>query len=132
MKNISISLVLTVFVIAAGFTFKQTKPWKVPEVSANKKNASPADAQTVATGKSLWDLHCKSCHGAKGLGDGSKSAQLKTVPGDFTKNETQSQKDGALFFKISEGRDDMPSYKKKIPDEDDRWALVNYIRELKK
>jgi hypothetical protein len=26
----------------------------------------------------------------------------------------------------------MPSFKKKIPDEDDIWALVNYMRTLKK
>ena len=90
------------------------------------------DAQTIATGKTLYTTHCKSCHGAKGMGDGSKAAQLKTEAGDFTKATFQSQTDGALFYKTSEGRDDMPSFKKKVPDEDDRWALVNFMRTLKK
>lgn len=66
------------------------------------------------------------------LGDGSKAAQLETEPGDFSKADTQAQPDGSLFYKTTEGRDDMPSFKKKIPDEDDRWALVAFIRTLKK
>ena len=41
--------------------------------------------QAIADGKALYATHCKSCHGTKGLGDGSKAAQLKTEPGDFSK-----------------------------------------------
>jgi mono/diheme cytochrome c family protein len=77
-------------------------------------------------------MHCKSCHGNKGLGDGSKAAQLKTDPGNFSLNEEQKETDGSFFYKISEGRDDMPSFKKKISDPDDIWSLVNYIRTMKK
>ncbi len=120
--------------IATSFTLKpleQNKPWPVPEAAKNKKNPVKSDAQTLATGKALWSKHCKSCHGAKGLGDGSKAAQLDTEAGDFSKPATQSQSDGSLFYKTSEGRDDMPAFKKKVPDEDDRWALVNFIRTLK-
>ena len=61
-----------------------------------------------------------------------KASQLKTEPGDFSKADVQSQSDGSIFYKSSEGRDDMPSFKKKIPDADDRWSLVNYIRTFKK
>jgi mono/diheme cytochrome c family protein len=66
------------------------------------------------------------------LGDGSKAAQLKTEPGDFSQSETQAQTDGELFYKTAEGRDDMPAFKKKIPDQDDIWALVHYMRTFKK
>jgi hypothetical protein len=66
------------------------------------------------------------------LGDGSKAAQLKTKCGDFSSTEFQSQSDGAIFFKASEGRDDMPSFKKKIPVQEDVWSIVNYMRTLKK
>ena len=121
------------FTMMVGFnSLMQKKPWPVPDVAKNKKNPVKSDAQTVATGKALYTTHCKSCHGTKGLGDGTKAAQLKTEPGDFSKPDFQSQTDGALFYKTSEGRDDMPSFKKKIPDEDDRWGLVNYMRTLKK
>lgn len=110
----------------------QKKPWPVPDNYKNMKNPVASNAESIANGKELWGQHCKSCHGTKGLGDGPKAAQLKTEPGDFSKSETQSQTDGSLFYKISEGREDMPSFKKKIPDHDDIWGLVNYIRALKK
>ncbi len=117
----------------SGFSHLQPKkPWVVPDVSKNKKNPVSPDAQTIATGKALWNTHCKSCHGSKGLGDGPKASKLKTESGDFSTADFQSQTDGSLFYKTSEGRDDMPKYKKKIPDEDDRWSLVLFMRTLKK
>lgn len=134
MKSRSIIAILVAGLIATSFTLRlnDQKPWPVPDAAKNKKNPVAADAQTLATGKTLWNTHCKSCHGAKGLGDGSKAAQLKTEPGDFSKPVVQTQTDGSLFYKLSEGRDDMPAFKKKIADEDDRWSLVNFIRTLKK
>jgi mono/diheme cytochrome c family protein len=51
---------------------------------------------------------------------------------DFAKEVVQKQSDGSLFYKIHEGRDEMPTFKKKIPEESDVWSLVNYIRTLKK
>ena len=96
------------------------------------KNPVAADATSISEGKALYSTHCKSCHGTKGLGDGNKAAQLKTDPGDFSKADFQSQSDGALYYKTTEGRDDMPSFKKKIPDADERWSVVNFMRTLKK
>ena len=112
--------------------FQPKKPWIAPGNYINMKNAVPSNAESIANGKSLWGTHCKSCHGNKGLGDGSKAAQLKTDPGNFSLAEEQKEPDGSFFYKISEGRDDMPSFKKKIPDQDDIWGLVNYIRTMKK
>jgi len=135
MKKKTIMLFLITGLAASAFTFKTNddkKPWPVPDAAKNKKNPVASNAASIAAGKELWSTHCKSCHGAKGLGDGSKAAQLKTEPGDFSKADTQSQTEGSLFYKIAEGRDDMPGFKKKIPDEDDRWNLVVFTRTLKK
>ena len=134
MKINSMIIALISGLLIMGFTIKMQdrKPWPVPDAAKNKKNAVANNAESVAAGKTLWNTHCKSCHGAKGLGDGTKAAQLKTEPGDFSKADVQSQTDGALFYKLSEGRDDMPNFKKKIADEEDRWNLVCFIRTLKK
>ncbi len=110
----------------------QKKPWPVPEAAKTKKNPVPATAASLATGKELWSTHCKSCHGSKGLGDGSKASQLNTEPGDFSKTDFQLQTDGAIFYKTSEGRDDMPGFKKKITDHADIWSIVNYLRGFRK
>jgi len=125
--------VIAVSVMSVAFTsIQQSKPWPVPDKNAKMANPVKADKASIAAGKALWSLHCSSCHGKTGLGDGSKAAQLKTQPEDMTKASLQSQPDGSLFYKVSEGRDDMPSFKKKIPDADDIWNLVNYMRTLKK
>jgi mono/diheme cytochrome c family protein len=105
--------------------------WKVPDAAKNKTNPMKGDAASVAVGKTLYATHCKSCHGTKGKGDGPKASQLDTECGDFTKAAFQAQTDGALFYKTSEGRKDMPSFKKKLPEADDIWAIVNYMRTLK-
>ena len=109
----------------------QTPPWNVPDTYKNKANPVKADAESIANGKSLYGTHCKSCHGSKGKGDGPKASQLDTECGDFTKASFHAQTDGALFYKTYEGRKDMPSFKKKIPDANDIWAVVNYMRTLK-
>lgn len=107
------------------------EPWPVPDNYKNKVNPLKGDAGSVTTGKTLYTTHCKSCHGTKGKGDGPKAAQLDTESGDFTKATFQSQTDGALYYKTEKGRKDMPSFKTKIPDPDDIWSIINYMRTLK-
>ena len=124
-------LVPGVILIFGFSTFQSKQPWAVPDNAAKAANPVKADATSLATGKSLWTKHCQSCHGKKGMGDGTKSASLKTAPGDFTKADFQKQSDGALFYKTSEGRKDMPSFKKKIADAEERWSVINYMRTFK-
>ena len=124
---------LAVGLMSAAFTYEQQpKPWVVPAASAKATNPVKSSKESIADGKALWSQHCSSCHGKSGLGDGSKAAQLKTTPNDMTKADFQSQSDGSIFYKISEGRNDMPSFKKKLPEKEDIWSLVVYIRTLKK
>lgn len=122
-----------IFGMITGFRqVQQKKPWVVPDADKNKVNPIKPDASSISDGKELWVKHCQSCHGKTGKGDGTKAAELKTEPGNFTKADVQSQTDGSLYYKISKGRDDMPGFKKKIPENDDIWSIVNFIRTLKK
>ena len=117
------------FVFYSFTTIVQDK-WVVPEKYENMKN--PTDPTVdMAIGKSLYSKHCKSCHGAEGYGDGSKADEVEGDLGDFSSAEFQSQTDGALFYKSTFGWEDMPEYTKKMPDDEDRWLIVNYIRKLK-
>ena len=131
-KYISIVFTVMFVTVLMAFVPKTTNdPWPVPDKYKNMANPVKSDATSIATGKELYTTHCKSCHGTKGKGDGPKAAQLDTESGDFTKSAFQSQTDGAIFYKTSEGRKDMPSFKKKISDPNDIWAVVNYMRTLK-
>jgi mono/diheme cytochrome c family protein len=104
----------------------------VPKKAAKKLNRVKSSSEFISNGKSLWSQYCSSCHGKAGKGDGTKAAQLKTQPEDLSGATIQSQSDGALFYKTSEGREDMPSFKKKIPEANDIWDIVNFMRTLKK
>lgn len=132
MKISYIRSLAVIMVLVAGMAYSQTNPWPVPEKDAKTPNPVASNSESISAGKALWGQHCSSCHGKTGLGDGSKTAQLKTQPNDLSKADFQKQTDGAIFYKIEEGKGDMPSYKKKIPDKDDVWNLVNFVRTLKK
>ncbi len=112
------------------FSVLDQEPWVVPEKYQNLDNPITADDESMDIGKSLYNKHCKSCHGKEGLGDGSKAEQLDTPSGDFTDDYFTLQTDGSIYYKTVKGRDDMPSFEKKIPDSEDIWHVVNYIRSL--
>jgi len=96
------------------------------------ENPYADDASLEKVGKMLWSKHCKSCHGNVGLGNGPKAKQLETFPGDLSSEEFQGGSEGAIYYKSYVGRDEMPNFEKKIPDEEDRWAIVNFMRKFAK
>ena len=103
--------------------------WIVPNKYQTMKNPTNPKVD-LSIGKSLYSKHCKSCHGKEGYGDGPKAEEQEGDLGDFSSSIFQSQTNGVLFYKTSFGRDDMPEYTKKMPDDEDRWLIVNYIRTL--
>ena len=106
-----------------------TSGWVVPAKYQTMKN--PTDPKTdLVIGKSLYGKHCKSCHGNEGYGDGTKAKEMKGDLGDFSSKKFQSQTDGAIFYKTTVGRDDMPAFNKKLSSDEDRWLIVNYMRTL--
>ena len=126
-KNLVLFAVLTLGLLSFG-TIMQDE-WVVPEEYKNMKN--PTDpSEDLDIGKSLYSKHCQSCHGKEGYGDGKKANEVEGDLGDFSSPEFQSQSDGTLFYKTSFGYKDMPEYTKKMPDDEDRWLIVNYMRTL--
>ena len=109
----------------------QSTEWIVP--AKYKAMVNPTDLEDeegLEIGEELYDKHCKSCHGKEGLGDGTKAKEQKGDLGDFSSEEFQAQSDGDLYYKTAEGRDDMPGFTKKIPDTEEMWYVVNYMRAL--
>lgn len=131
MKTLKILLPLAFLALALyAFTTPDQDEWVVPEKYVNMKNPTDPKAD-LNIGKALYNKHCQSCHGKEGYGDGSKAAGLKGDLGDFSSEEFHAQTDGELFYKTSFGFGDMPEYTKKMPDDEDRWLVVNYMRTLK-
>ena len=131
-------VMVTVVLLFSAFLFsfvtpqeKIKKPWDIPEKYKKMENPYAEDQSLVKVGKSLYAKHCRSCHGNKGLGDGPKAKKMKSFLGIFNSEEFQANTDGELFYKSIIGRDEMPNYEKKIPDVEDQWAVIMYLRTLK-
>ena len=124
-----LKIVLFVGVIALVAAMAAPKEaWNAPARAAAKKNPVAADATSIGRGKSVYVAECASCHGNSGRGDGPQAKDLEVSPGDMTKLGSQS--DGALFWKISEGKKPMASFSGKL-SEQQRWDVINYLRTLK-
>lgn len=111
--------------------FDDPEPWPVPAKYKNMENPVDTTAESIKTGRMLYDRQCAFCHGKTGLGDGVKARTLETFPGDFSGDYYQNQTDGEHFYKTKFGRGEMPKYENRIDDED-IWHMVNYMRTFKK
>lgn len=103
--------------------------WTAPATANKVTNPVASNEQSIAAGKIIYTKNCYDCHGKKGKGDGPKSGDLEKGPKDFTKAPFQSQTDGALYWKVTEGKKPMPSFKKDLSNEQ-RWQVINYVRTL--
>ena len=131
MKTFKILMLIGVFSFGLfSFTKLVQEEWVVPAKYEKMTNPTEASDDNIDDGKMLYNKHCKSCHGKEGLGDGQKADEVEGDLGDFSSEEFQAQSDGALFYKSYIGRDDMPNFEKKMPDEDDMWYIVSYMRTL--
>lgn len=128
-------LLLPSVLILFAFTLKdlQTDPWKAPDSAKSIKNPVEASKQIVSgkKGKKVFQTNCVICHGETGVGNGPGGKSINPKPADLTSAKVQSQTDGEIFWKITNGRGPMIKWEPVIP-EAQRWDLVNYIRSLKK
>lgn len=112
-------------------SFAQSHSWVTPKLAQAIKNPIAANASSVSDGKALYATNCSPCHGDKGKGNGPAAQALNPKPADHTSATVQNESDGSLYWKLTEGRSPMPSYKAVLSDKQ-RWELVDYIRTLAK
>lgn len=132
MKKILLVLPLTAIIFAFTVTEKQTEKWVAP-AEAKKISNPVAEAKRSASAKNgskIFKVRCVSCHGNEGKGDGAASKSLNPKPANLTSAAVQSQTDGEIFWKISNGKGNMIKWEG-ILKENERWDMVNYIRTIK-
>jgi len=126
---LSLGLILTVLV--SGFKAVQSDEWVAPKSADNVINPIEGKADGTKAGKKLYGVYCTICHGTKGKGDGLAGTSFNPRPANFTKDKFQNQTDGAIQWKLTEGRSPMAPYKASLTEKQ-RWQLVNYLRTFKK
>lgn len=132
MRTVIIIIILvSSTVLFYSFNIQDTAKWDAPVTADKVKNPSEATEKNIALGKKIYNKMCWSCHGTIGMGDGPAGEALNPKPADFTLTTFQKQSDGAIFWKINTGRGTMANYENSL-SEDQRWAVINYLRTLKK
>jgi mono/diheme cytochrome c family protein len=103
--------------------------WTAPERAAERANPIEASSDALSRGRSVFIQNCASCHGKSGHGDGPQGKSLSKHPADLTSEKVQSQSDGSLFWKITQGRGEMPTTQNSLRDQE-RWSVIVYVRSL--
>lgn len=129
---ISITGIIGLLLSLTAFNYiDQSEDWEIPvEYQKMTNPTDPDDEEGLEIGEDLYMQHCKSCHGKEGYGDGPKAKDQEGDLGDFSSEEFQDQKDGVLFYKSYIGRNDMPNFEKKIPDQEEMWYVINFVKTL--
>ncbi len=123
MRRWIVAVAMGLFAASVGMA----QEWKAPAGAKGAKNPV-AKAVGLVDGKASFERNCVLCHGSGGRGDGPAGAALNPKPKSLVDKTIQSQSDGELFWKISEGRGVMPPWKQ-LPEKE-RWSLVHYLRSL--
>lgn len=127
-----IPLLLVIFSfkpISSGLYSIHEGPWVAPKWADTLTNSNLSNPKFIKSGKGIYHSHCIVCHGDKGRGDGVSGFGLSVTPGDLNDLVTVNESDGAIFWKITNGKRPMMEYKFSLNDEE-RWQLVAYIRDL--
>jgi mono/diheme cytochrome c family protein len=93
------------------------------------KNPLVFGAASVSRGREAYGHYCVMCHGKKGDGKGTVGQSFAPLPTDLRAPPVQTQEDGKLFYTITFGLRRHPGLGFMTTD-DDRWAMVHYIRTL--
>lgn len=86
-------------------------------------------------GQERYNIFCQPCHGVAGDGNGFVALRgmgyWQKLPANLLHKKYGTYKPGQFFDVIMNGKGAMYSYSARIPDVDDRWAVVAYISALR-
>jgi mono/diheme cytochrome c family protein len=123
-----LAVILGLIGLAIGMAVFHKRTWAIPpEAKAMKNPLAPSDAN-IATAKQVYSDQCANCHGDTGKGDGSDAMMYDPAPSDLTDAAKMGKvTDGEIYYQITRGRKPMPSFRKKLSDQQ-RWQLVLLVR----
>ena len=105
-------------------SFALGQDWVVPDDRKGRLSTFPFTDETRKEGERLYRINCQSCHGDPGKGN---YIALVPSPGDPATDKIQRNSDGEIFYKLSVGRGQMPSFRSVLTT-DEIWKVVSYLR----
>ena len=85
--------------------------------------------ESVQRGREAYGYYCIQCHGPSADGLSTVGQSFAPLPANLKDANVQDQSDGSLFYRISLGFNRHPPLWYTVAEEN-RWAIVNYIRSL--
>lgn len=116
---------IVVVCVCAVLNVTAQNTWVVPQDQKEKLSMVEFTESMQKSGADVFAGKCTACHGTPGKGN--FNALLNPSPGDPASEKFQLNTDGELFYKISEGRVTMPSFKSAL-SKADIWNVIAYVR----
>ena len=103
----------------------------IPIQAKSLSNPLPANADTVAQGRRIYEASCALCHGPDGRGNTSLGQGMYPPAMDLDSPHVQHWTDAELFWIVQNGvrLTGMPAWKSAI-SEPDTWKVVDFLRAL--
>ncbi len=98
--------------------------WIVPQERKGRLSPFEFSDESRAKGLDHYNKNCASCHGQPGAGN---YQNLVPPPGDPASVNFQMNLDGEIFYKVMEGRNQMPSFKS-VLTQDEIWEIISFLR----
>ena len=95
------------------------------------KNPLTINEELLQVGQRRFNTYCSPCHDRTGQGRGPVGTRAMWIPTNLHEARVKGFNDGEIFHVITNGRRSMPPYKYQVT-EDDRWAIVAYVRALQR
>lgn len=104
------------------------------EAAAKLKNplAGNTTVEVLELGRRKYEIYCAVCHGYGGAGDGTVAPKMALKPPTLLSDKIRSMNDAGIYHIVTDGQGVMSSYMYQMVNENDRWAVVNYVRSLQK
>ena len=121
------------FVVLLGaLASAQYAGWTIPEGGKDEKSPLKSSGDVLKKGKSLFASNCQRCHGPEGKGNGPDSNPNSPAADLTDEFRTELNPEGVLYYKIWNGHPpQMPAFKSRLT-KDDAWALVEYLKSIRK
>ncbi|WP_321280249.1 cytochrome c [Marinifilum fragile] len=130
MKNTikNIAALFLIFIFSGSLANAQG--WSVPSSAKKKQNPYEATAKNISSGKKIYNLNCKSCHGDPTMANMLPLAPV--APTDLgSQNFLVQSSDGEIYYKVNKGQGAMPTFEKTLSDED-KWMVITFLRSFDK
>ncbi|MEQ9402917.1 MAG: c-type cytochrome [Cyclobacteriaceae bacterium] len=134
MKKLRTTLLPVLFILSiSAFGQKDStntkEPWVAPPQADELTNPFVGDKEALKKGRVIYTSECVVCHGANGDAVTNVAKNLQQKPKNFTMEDFQKQTDGAIFYKLSEGRGLMQPFKTMLSEEE-IWSVIEYVKYL--